>query len=78
MTIALLVRYDVNGISRWEKTNHAIAAVGWGEEILNGELVKYWICKNSWGDRWGDDGYFYVRRGNDAMAIESMAVEISF
>lgn len=70
--------YDVNGISRWEKTNHAIAAVGWGEEMLNGERVKYWICKNSWGRRWGDDGFFYVRRGSDAMAVESMAVEISF
>jgi C1A family cysteine protease len=50
--------------------------VGWGEEIINGERVKYWIAKNSWGAHWGDEGYFYIRRGNDAMAVESMAVEI--
>eukprot|EP00301_Raphidiophrys_heterophryoidea_P027881 c9870_g1_i1.p1 GENE.c9870_g1_i1~~c9870_g1_i1.p1 ORF type:complete len:626 (+),score=160.88 c9870_g1_i1:35-1912(+) len=56
-------------VREWEKTNHAVVLVGYGEE--NGE--KYWIAKNSWGDQWGDKGYFKVRRGTDEGGFESMA-----
>merc|ERR1712060_207035 len=49
--------YDVNGMSRWEKTNHAVTAVGWGEEMQDGKTIKYWLIKNSWGKQWGQGGY---------------------
>jgi len=53
----------------WEQTNHAVVAMGWGEE--NGQ--KFWIIKNTWGPQWGEGGYFRIRRGSDECGIESMA-----
>lgn len=59
-----------DGFNPWEVTNHVVAIVGYGVE--NG--VKYWTVKNSWGESWGESGFFRIMRGNDELNIESMAV----
>ena len=51
---------------QYQKLTHSTLVVGWGEEVDNrGELVKYWVVRNSYGGRWGEGGYFRVRRGNN-------------
>ncbi len=37
--------------------NHAVVLCGWNDS------GGYWIVKNSWGTRWGNDGYGYVAFG---------------
>merc|ERR1719386_214193 len=62
-------------IKRWRYTTHSILAVGWGEEksTKTGEVIPYWIVRNSWGKDWGDLGYAKVRRGQNDAAIETAA-----
>lgn len=37
---------------------HAICILGWGIDKINNKNIPYWICRNSWGNDWGDNGYF--------------------
>lgn len=37
---------------------HAIVIVGWDD------VRDAWICKNSWGDDFGENGYFMIKKGN--------------
>ncbi|MCP4633127.1 MAG: T9SS type A sorting domain-containing protein [candidate division Zixibacteria bacterium] len=42
--------------------NHAVVIVGWDDDMCGGQGA--WITKNSWGNGWGDEGYFYMPFGS--------------
>jgi len=71
--------YYKNGVYRsgphkihqeWEQVDHAVLLVGYGAD----KGVDYWTMQNSWGDDWGEDGYFRMARGIDESGCESIVV----
>ena len=40
---------------------HAIRILGWGHD--DNFDIDYWICANSWGPEWGEQGYFRIMFG---------------
>ncbi|XP_039440740.1 cathepsin B-like [Culex pipiens pallens] len=51
------------------KGSHAVRVIGWGVE--NG--VKYWLCANSWNERWGENGFFKIVRGENHVGVEDIS-----
>jgi len=51
---------------------HGIAIVGYDDE------GEYWICKNSWGTEWGEEGWFRYKweSGFLAFGYQSMDIEV--
>merc|ERR1712214_140807 len=44
------------------------AIVGWGAEE---DGSQHWIARNSWGEYWGEMGFFRIEMGVNALGIES-------
>ena len=47
---------------------HAVRVVGWGTDDITG--LDYWLCVNSWGKTWGENGAFKIRRGVNEASCE--------
>lgn len=48
--------------------DHAVTIVGYTEDA--------WIIKNSWGPKWGVNGYLYLERGKNACGVAEYAVYV--
>ncbi len=57
------------------RTNHVVTLVGWDDSFAASKFGSAgrpkkngaWIAKNSWGEDWGDGGYFYISYQNATM-----------
>ena len=49
---------------------HAVLLVGWDQELIEGEIIKYWEVQNSWGEEWGQQGFFKIKIGDSNIASE--------
>lgn len=38
---------------QWTKLAHSVVCYGWGEDSSG---RKYWLIRNSWGHKWGENG----------------------
>mmetsp|Transcript_32712 Transcript_32712/g.50052 ORF Transcript_32712/g.50052 Transcript_32712/m.50052 type:complete len:151 (+) Transcript_32712:338-790(+) len=61
--------------------NHGVSLVGWGLSTNNNDndnnndnnnnATKYWIIRNSWGQYWGEMGFFRLQMGTNMLSIEA-------
>nr|XP_020633022.1 cathepsin W isoform X1 [Pogona vitticeps] len=56
--------------------DHAVVIVGFGDvKSRRGSWTgSYWIIQNSWGEHWGEKGYFRLNRGSNTCGIAMYAV----
>jgi len=48
-----------------------VTLFGWGTDT---DGTPYWLAQNSWGEEWGEDGYFRIRRGTNEADIEKYGI----
>ncbi|KAF5189429.1 Cysteine proteinase [Thalictrum thalictroides] len=62
------------------RVDHGVLLVGYnakGFSILRLGNKPYWIIKNSWGERWGEKGYYKLCRGHSICGMNSMVSAVA-
>ena len=63
------IRFNTGGVYKGKckndqaSINHAVVIVGWEDD------KSCWIAKNSWGTKWGEDGYFKIGWGSCGISL---------
>ncbi|XP_027331497.1 cysteine proteinase 15A-like [Abrus precatorius] len=60
--------------------DHGVLLVGYGEggyAPIRFKEKPYWIIKNSWGESWGDNGYYKICRGRNVCGVDSMVSTVA-
>jgi len=56
--------------------NHSVNVVGYGHDAQTGK--DYWLVKNSWGDWFGENGFFKIKRGTGHCGVGSMDISTAY
>jgi hypothetical protein len=63
-----------SGVYRWNGkspyvADHSSTVIGYDDAL------QAWLCKNSWGDGWGMDGFFYIGYGQCGIDFSMLAID---
>ena len=54
-----------------ESINHLVLLVGWNDNKITAGGTGAWIAKNSWGESWGENGFFYISYNDSTVLNEN-------
>ncbi|XP_022772697.1 cysteine proteinase 15A-like [Durio zibethinus] len=81
---AVFMQTYVKGVSCpyicFRSLDHGVLLVGYGSAgyaPIRFKEKPYWIIKNSWGENWGEDGYYKICRGHNVCGVDSMVSSVA-
>ncbi|XP_073122228.1 cysteine protease RD19A-like [Henckelia pumila] len=63
-----------------KQLDHGVLLVGYGASgyaPIRMKEKQYWIIKNSWGENWGENGYYKICRGRNICGVDSMVSSVA-
>ncbi|CAN7108126.1 unnamed protein product [Brassica rapa subsp. narinosa] len=62
------------------RLNHGVLLVGYGSAGYAPARFKekpYWIIKNSWGETWGENGFYKICKGRNICGVDSLVSTVT-
>ncbi|PPD99111.1 hypothetical protein GOBAR_DD03840 [Gossypium barbadense] len=63
-----------------KRLDHGVLLVGYGSAGYAPIRLKdkpYWIIKNSWGETWGENGFYKICRGRNVCGVDSLVSTVA-